>query len=127
LAVSYINEITDIVNHKFTYEDGIDTEAIENDPTIFELRKKLKRFLESSKLYNLNTIFMKLPHQYMLHEIAFILACDRKYAEAFGLCITGLNDVSYSRYICDQVFLKNGDEDIFFKLFEVLVDNKLPD
>ena len=79
LALSYINEITNIVDTNFTHVEGIDEDGIQNDKSIFELRRKLKKVLETSKSYNLNTIFINLPHQYMLHEIAFILACDRKY------------------------------------------------
>ena len=70
---------------------------------------------------------MKLPHQYMLHEIVFILACDKKYTEAFELWVKELNDIEYSEYVCSKVYQLNKDDTIFFKLFEVFIENKLSD
>ena len=128
LAISYINEIKNIVSSKYTFEGEIDVEAVNNDSTIiFNLRKKLREFLESSKLYNLNIIFSELPHQYMLHEIAFILAWDKKYNIAFEIWVSDLMDIEYSDYIWQKVYKLNSDDSIFFELFKVYIENKLTD
>ena len=127
LAVSYINEIKNIVDSKYTYEGEVDVESVHNDTTIFDLRKKLREFLESSKLYNANTIFRELPHQYMLHEIAFILAWAKKYNIAFEICVSDLKDIEYSEYICQKVYKNIADDSIFFELFKIYIENKLTD
>lgn len=85
LAVSYINEITDIVDKNYMYGDEIDIEGVENDESICRLRQKLMQFLETSRKYHLNLIFIKLPYEYMLPEMAFILACDKQYTKAFEI------------------------------------------
>jgi len=80
-------------------------------------------FLESTRKYNLNTIFMKLPYQYMLPEIAFIIACDKQYTKAFEICIRELQNVELSQSICDKVYKLIGDGSIYFSLFEVCYTN----
>lgn len=127
LAVSYINEIIAIVDSKYRYEGEIDLEGVENDVAIWRLRSKLMEFLESSRKYNLNTIFIKLPYEYMLPEIAFILAWDKQYTKAFEICIKELNNIEFSQSICKKVYKLNGDDSIFFKLFEVYYDHNLSD
>jgi hypothetical protein len=125
LAVSYINEIIAIVNEKHTFEGEIDVEAVDNNSTICKLRHKLMKFLESTNKYNLNTIFEKLPYEYMIPEIAFILACDKQYSKAFEICIQQLNNIELAKNMCKKIHKLIGDDNIFFKLFEVLYKHKL--
>lgn len=127
LAISYINEITDIVSKKYMYGDEIDIEEVENDQKICELRAKLMRFLETSRKYHLNLIFIKLPYEYMLPEMAFILACDKQYTKAFEICVRELGNVSFSKTMCDKIYGLLGDDSIFLKLFEVYYENGLTD
>lgn len=125
LAISYIEEIVLTVEQNCTFEGEIDKEAVENDATVWKLRSELMKFFESSVKYSLNMVFMALPYEYMMPEIAFIMAWDKQYTKAFEIWIKEVNSVDLCKSISSKVFKLYNDPTVFFKLFEVYYDNEL--
>ncbi|CAI2373412.1 unnamed protein product [Moneuplotes crassus] len=124
LALSYVSMIDSIAKEKYEYLDLVDKNELENDKEICDLRKRLMKFLESNKKYNLSKVYVELPFEYMMQEVAFVLACDKRYSQAFEICIKDC-DASLCKRIANKVYKLHKDPNVYFKLFEAYYDGNL--
>ena len=59
----------------------------------------------------------------MLEEYIILVARNKEYEKAFEVCIQELEDLNYAEKICESVYNIHKDDKIYFKLFQILMNN----
>ena len=99
--------------------------VLENDEQIFWIRKRLMLFLERSNLYKPEVLLDMFQNEFMLKEIAMLLARAGKYVEAFEVCVLRLNNVEEARRLCEDSFRTQKDRSIYLALYQVMMRSGL--
>eukprot|EP00351_Strombidinopsis_sp_SopsisLIS2011_P000712 CAMPEP_0116871800 /NCGR_PEP_ID=MMETSP0463-20121206/2297_1 /TAXON_ID=181622 /ORGANISM="Strombidinopsis sp, Strain SopsisLIS2011" /LENGTH=96 /DNA_ID=CAMNT_0004510877 /DNA_START=1391 /DNA_END=1681 /DNA_ORIENTATION=+ len=78
------------------------TGKADKDPKIFEFRKKLLLFLETSDMFEPNELLKLIPADYLFKEKALVLVKAGRFEEAYHICIENLNDIEFAHKLAQR-------------------------